>query len=99
MQRGRTGRDTDHQMNPDVVTALGLVAATLTTISFLPQVLRTLRTRDTRSISVGMYAAFVTGVGLWLVYGLLTGDVPIIVANAITFVLSGIVFVLKLRYG
>ncbi|WP_437816098.1 SemiSWEET transporter [Sorangium sp. So ce1078] len=86
-------------MNPDVVTALGLVAATLTTISFLPQVLRTLRTRDTRSISVGMYAAFVTGVGLWLVYGLLTGDVPIIVANAITFVLSGIVFVLKLRYG
>lgn len=86
-------------MNPDVVTALGLVAATLTTISFLPQVLRTLRTRDTRSISVGMYAAFVIGVGLWLVYGLLTGDVPIIVANAITFVLSGIVFLLKLRYG
>ncbi|WP_437945660.1 SemiSWEET transporter [Sorangium sp. So ce296] len=86
-------------MNPKVVTALGLVAATLTTVSFLPQVLRTLRTRDTRSISVGMYAAFVTGVGLWLVYGLLTGDVPIIVANAITFVLSGTVFVLKLRYG
>ncbi|KYF97574.1 SemiSWEET transporter [Sorangium sp. So ce394] len=86
-------------MNPEVVTALGLVAATLTTVSFLPQVLRTLRTRDTRSISVGMYAAFVTGVGLWLVYGLLTGDVPIIVANAITFVLSGTVFVLKLRYG
>lgn len=83
-------------MNPDVATALGLVAATLTTISFLPQVLRT---RDTRSISVGMYAAFVTGVGLWLVYGLLTGGVPIIVANAITFVLSGIVFLLKLRYG
>ncbi|WP_437601177.1 SemiSWEET transporter [Sorangium sp. So ce590] len=86
-------------MNPDVVTALGLVAATLTTISFLPQVLRTLRTRDTSSISVGMYAAFVTGVGLWLVYGLLTRDMPIIVANAITFVLSGTVFVLKLRYG
>ncbi|WP_437572204.1 SemiSWEET transporter [Sorangium sp. So ce542] len=86
-------------MNPEVVTALGLVAAALTTVSFLPQVLRTLRTRDTRSISVGMYAAFVTGVGLWLVYGLLTGDVPITVANAITFVLSGTVFVLKLRYG
>ncbi|AUX29718.1 MULTISPECIES: SemiSWEET transporter [Sorangium] len=86
-------------MHREVVTALGLVAATLTTISFLPQVLRTLRTHDTRSISVGMYAAFVTGVGLWLVYGLLTGDVPIIVANAITFVLSGTVFVLKLRYG
>ncbi|XXX79103.1 SemiSWEET transporter [Sorangium sp. So ce134] len=86
-------------MNPKVTTALGLLAATLTTISFLPQVLRTLRTRDTRSISVGMYAAFVTGVGLWLVYGLLTGDMPIIVANAITFVLSGTVFILKLRYG
>ncbi|WP_437591469.1 SemiSWEET transporter [Sorangium sp. So ce1000] len=86
-------------MTPEAVTALGFVAATLTTISFLPQVLRTLRTRDTRSISVGMYAAFVTGVGLWLVYGLLMKDVPVIVANAITFVLSGTVFLLKLRYG
>lgn len=61
--------------------------------------LRTLRTRDTRSISVGMYAAFVTGVGLWLIYGLLTQDVPIVIANAITLVLSGTVFLLKLRYG
>ncbi|WP_438008888.1 SemiSWEET transporter [Sorangium sp. So ce321] len=86
-------------MQPEVVTALGLVAASLTTISFLPQVLRTLRTRDTSSISVGMYATLVTGVGLWLIYGLLTGDVPIIIANAITFVLSGMVFILKLRYG
>ena len=86
-------------MKQEAVTALGLVAATLTTISFLPQVLRTLRTRDTRSISVGMYATLVAGVGLWLVYGLLTGDVPVIIANAITFVLSGIVFILKLRYG
>ena len=91
--------DANHQMNPNVVTALGLVAATLTTISFLPQVLRTVRTRDTRAISVSMYATFVAGVGLWLVYGLLTGDVPIIVSNAITFVLSGIVFILKLRHG
>ncbi|WP_437976922.1 SemiSWEET transporter [Sorangium sp. So ce295] len=86
-------------MTPAAVTTLGLVAATLTTISFLPQVLRTLRTRDTRSISVGMYAAFVAGVGLWLVHGVLTQDVPIVVANAITLVLSGTVFLLKLRYG
>ncbi|XXY46686.1 SemiSWEET transporter [Sorangium sp. So ce269] len=86
-------------MKPEVVTALGLVAASLTTISFLPQVLRALRTRDTSSISVGMYATFVAGVGLWLIYGLLTGDVPVIIANAITFVLSGMVFILKLRYG
>jgi MtN3 and saliva related transmembrane protein len=62
-------------------------------------VLRTLRTRDTRSISVGMYTAFVTGVGLWLIYGLLTQDLPIVIANAITLVLSGTVFLLKLRYG
>ncbi|WP_437652520.1 SemiSWEET transporter [Sorangium sp. So ce1182] len=86
-------------MKPEVVTALGLVAASLTTISFLPQVLRTLRTRDTSSISAGMYATLITGVGLWLIYGLLTEDVPIIIANAITFVLSGMVFILKLRYG
>ncbi|WP_437678718.1 SemiSWEET transporter [Sorangium sp. So ce131] len=86
-------------MKLEAVTAIGLIAATLTTISFLPQVLRTLRTRDTRSISVGMYATLVAGVGLWLVYGLLTRDMPIIIANAITFLFSGTVFVLKLRYG
>ncbi|MGK4008601.1 SemiSWEET transporter [Sorangium sp. So ce1036] len=86
-------------MNPELVTAIGLSAAALTTMSFLPQVLRTLRTRDTRAISTGMYAAFVSGVCLWLVYGLLTEDAPIILANAVTVLLSGTVFVLKLRYG
>lgn len=86
-------------MQPEYRTAIGLLAASLTTVSFLPQVLRTLRTRDTRSLSVGMYATMVAGVGLWLVYGLLTLDLPLIVANAITFVLSATVLALKLRYG
>jgi MtN3 and saliva related transmembrane protein len=81
------------------VTAIGLLAASLTTFSFLPQVIRTLKTRDTRAISTGMYAAFVTGVGLWLVYGALTRDLPLIAANTITFVLAFTVLVLKLRYG
>jgi MtN3 and saliva related transmembrane protein len=84
---------------PIPTTAIGLLAAILTTVSFLPQVIQTMRTRDTRAISTSMYAIFVTGVGLWLVYGLITKDVPLIAANAVTFIFSAAVLVLKLRYG
>ncbi|MDE2234257.1 MAG: SemiSWEET transporter [Gammaproteobacteria bacterium] len=78
---------------------IGLAAATLTTISFLPQVYRSLRTRDTRSISLGMYFLFTIGISLWLVYGLLSHDLPVTLANGVTLVLALIVVVLKLRYG
>ncbi len=78
---------------------IGLAAATLTTISFLPQVVRSLRTRDTRSISLGMYSLFTIGISLWLVYGLLSHDLPVTLANGVTLVLALIVLALKLRYG
>lgn len=78
---------------------IGLAAATLTTISFLPQMVHSLRTRDTRSISLGMYALFTLGVALWLVYGLLINDLPVMLANGVTLVLAVIVLALKLRYG
>jgi MtN3 and saliva related transmembrane protein len=80
-------------------TAIGLLAALLTTAAFLPQVLHTLATRDTRGISLPMYVIFVTGVLLWLIYGLLTGDLPLILANAITLLLAGAILYLKLRHG
>ncbi|MGH8378456.1 MAG: SemiSWEET transporter, partial [Gammaproteobacteria bacterium] len=78
---------------------IGFVAATLTTISFLPQAYHSLRTRDTRSISLGMYMLFTLGVALWLVYGLLIHDLPVTLANGVTLVLTLVVLALKLRYG
>jgi MtN3 and saliva related transmembrane protein len=74
----------------------GYLAATLTTVSFVPQVLKTLRTRDTRAISLGMYALFSLGVALWLVYGLLIDAGPVILANAVTLVLTSTVLWHKL---
>lgn len=78
---------------------IGLAAATLTTISFIPQVYRSLRTRNTHSISLGMYTLFTIGISLWLVYGLLSHDLPVTLANGVTLVLALIVLMLKLRYG
>ncbi|WP_369600817.1 SemiSWEET transporter [Hahella sp. SMD15-11] len=77
----------------------GILAAVLTTVSFLPQVIHTLRTRDTRSLSLGMYAIFTAGVACWLVYGILLGAWPIIAANVITLLLAGCVLVMKIRHG
>ena len=76
---------------------LGYVAAILTTGSFIPQALLTLRTRDVAGISFGMYAAFAVGVALWLVYGLRLGEWPIVVANAVTLVLALVILVTKIQ--
>ena len=67
---------------------IGTIAATLTTLSFLPQALLVLRTGETRGISLSMYSVFTLGVALWIFYGIKLGAVPIIVANAITFCLA-----------
>ena len=77
---------------------IGYLAASLTTLSFLPQALHTFRTRDVSGISLGMYALFTSGVALWLVYGLLLGAWPIVAANAFTLALALAILVMKLRY-
>lgn len=77
---------------------IGYIAASLTTVSFIPQALHTFRTRDVSGISLGMYFVFTTGVALWLGYGLLIGAWPIVLANAITLVLSAAILTMKLRY-
>ncbi|MCM2341146.1 SemiSWEET transporter [Rhodoferax sp.] len=77
---------------------IGTLAAVLTTISFLPQALHTFRTKDVRGISLGMYSAFTLGVALWLVYGLLLGAWPVVIANVITLALAATILVMKLRY-
>lgn len=77
---------------------IGYIAACLTTLSFLPQALHTFRTRDVSGISLGMYALFTAGVGLWLVYGLLLQAWPIVAANVVTLALSLAILLMKLRF-
>lgn len=83
-------------MNPEW---FGAIAATLTTLSFVPQAVKTIRSRDTSGISLWMYIAFTIGVAFWFGYGLLLHSWSMIVSNAITFVLAMTILVLKLRHG
>lgn len=78
---------------------VGSAAATLTTVSFIPQAWKVWHTRHTADISLGMYALFTLGVALWLVYGILLTAWPIIIANAITLLLASAVLVMKLKFG
>ena len=79
-------------------TALGLVAGTLTTLSFLPQLVKAWKSRSTHDISIGMFSLLAAGIMLWIVYGVVTSDLPVIVANSVTLVFVGLILVLKLRY-
>ncbi|MFM9834643.1 MAG: SemiSWEET transporter [Methylophilaceae bacterium] len=76
---------------------VGSLAAAFTTLAFVPQAYRSYKTRDLSGISLPMYSIFTAGVGLWLVYGLMLMNWPIIIANAITFLLSAMILVLKLK--
>jgi MtN3 and saliva related transmembrane protein len=78
--------------------AAGYLAAILTTISFVPQVLHTWRTRRAQGISLGMISLFSLGVALWLAYGLLLGAWPVVAANAITLALALFLLGMKLRF-
>ena len=80
------------------IELIGYLAATLTTISFIPQVLHTWRLRSAHGISLGMYAIFTSGVVLWLVYGLLLGAWPLIIANTATLVLALFILAMKVRF-
>jgi MtN3 and saliva related transmembrane protein len=78
------------------VQLLGYVAAALTTASFFPQALKTLRTRDTAGISLGMYLMFTAGVAVWAIFGLLTRNGPVLVSNLITVLPAGLVLQRKI---
>lgn len=77
---------------------IGYVAAILTSVSFVPQVFHTLRSRDVRGISLSMYSVFTAGVACWLMYGLVIGAWPIVVANSVTLLLASSILVMKLRF-
>lgn len=78
--------------------ALGFLAAALTTAAFLPQVIKTWRTRQTRDLSLATLLALCLGIILWVAYGTLRNDLPLILSNAVTLTLVGTLLVLKLRY-
>ena len=80
------------------VTILGLVAGALTTLAFLPQVIKTWRSRSAGDLSLMMFLVFSAGVCLWLAYGLLIGDLPLIVANVVTLALIATLLFFKLRF-
>jgi len=77
---------------------IGSAAATLTTTAFIPQAWKIWRTRHTADISLSMYALFTLGVAMWLIYGILLGSWPIIIANCITLLLAGLVLMMKLKF-
>lgn len=81
------------------VESVGVVAGICTTFSFLPQALKALKTKETKSLSLSMYSILVVGVFLWFVYGLLIESFSVIAANMITFLLAGMVLFLKIRHG
>ncbi|MDP9047391.1 MAG: SemiSWEET transporter [Bacteroidota bacterium] len=80
------------------ITIIGLFAAFCTTVSFLPQAVKTIQTKDTSGISLSMYALFTTGTLLWLIYGLLSGSLPVTIANAVTMVFAAIILIYKMKY-
>ncbi|OAN42970.1 hypothetical protein A6A04_09705 [Paramagnetospirillum marisnigri] len=82
---------------PSAVELLGSVAGLLTTISFVPQVVKTLKSGQTRDISLTMWLTFCTGVALWTVYGVLIQAWPMVITNVPTLALAGTILVVKIR--
>ncbi len=81
-----------------LIDILGLMAGTLTTLAFLPQVMQIWQSRSARDISMGWLILFITGITLWLIYGLFTRALPVILANGITLVLTLIILFFKLKF-
>lgn len=81
------------------ITILGFIAAALTTFSMLPQVLKTIKTRETKDLSLVMFSMATVGFALWIIYGFYRSDIVLIYANIITFSLGLTLIALKLRHG
>lgn len=77
---------------------IGLTAGTLTTLAFLPQVIKTWKSKSARDLSIVMFSVFCLGTVLWLIYGIIIQQLPIILANAVTLALAGLLIYFKLRF-
>jgi MtN3 and saliva related transmembrane protein len=80
------------------VNLIGLAAGSLTTVAFLPQVIKTWKSGSAKDLSLGMFSFFCLGVFLWLIYGILTKDTPVIAANMATLILASTILYFKLRF-
>jgi MtN3 and saliva related transmembrane protein len=78
---------------------IGIIAGICTTISFIPQIIKILKTRHARDISLYMYMVLTTGIFLWLIYGIFLGEFPIILANSVSFTLCVFIIIFKIRYN
>jgi MtN3 and saliva related transmembrane protein len=85
-------------MNITPTEIIGYLAAFGTTISFLPQAIKTIQTKNTSGISLPMYALFTFGTLLWLTYGVMSGSLPVAIANAVTLIFASIILAYKVRY-
>ncbi|AUC62403.1 MtN3 and saliva-related transmembrane protein [Cyanobacterium sp. HL-69] len=82
----------------DIITMVGLMAGTLTTISFLPQALKTWRSKSAKDISLAMFLCFCIGVILWIIYGFFVKDIPVLLTNLVTLILAGSILFFKLKF-
>lgn len=82
----------------EIFTIIGLLAASCTTISFLPQAIKVIKTKQTKDLSLSMYSIFTSGILFWLIYGILIKDLPIMIANSITLVFTIIILSMKIKY-
>lgn len=82
----------------NAIQVLGLVAGSLTTAAFFPQVIKTWKSRSAKDLSLGMFSMFCLGVILWLIYGIMVRDIPVIAANLITLLLASTLLFFKLRF-
>ncbi|MFH1380977.1 MAG: SemiSWEET transporter [Candidatus Omnitrophota bacterium] len=86
-------------MQTDYITIVGLIAAICTTIAFFPQIIMVYRTKQTRDLSLPTFLLLTTGIFLWLLYGILLGNFPIILANAITLIGCLYILIMKIKYS
>lgn len=82
----------------NTTTIVGFAAAVLTTASFLPQAIKTIRTKNTGGISLFMYSLFASGTLLWFLFGLFSNNMPVTIANEVTFVFAVIILIYKIKY-
>ena len=82
----------------NLTSIIGLLAGLLTTGAFLPQIIKTIRTKDTQSISLAMYIVYVIGVLVWFVYGIMLGEIAIIITNTFSFILGATMLGMKIFY-
>jgi MtN3 and saliva related transmembrane protein len=86
-------------MADNIILIIGLIAASLTTFAFLPQSIKAIKTKHTKDLSIHTLLMLVSGIGLWLIYGILILNIPLIASNGISFVLMATMLYLKIKYG